>query len=232
VKAKFFLSTKFFKYALVPGFFLFAAIFGLASCSVGKDEGSISIALPSRAAFAGSETSAARAAAGDYISVFIFGDYQAEKTVPFVDMASESTVTFDSIPSGAVVRVVCSWFNTTPSQVGPRFAKACGAIGVSDEITVEGGAEQLAAVVMREVQVTNSSPGAKIFYKNAGSDSCISLPGDFSYEFSIEGGGGSSVISSSSAELTSGSYSYCIVTGTILYGGTEVLSLYVAANGS
>ena len=66
------------------------------SCSAGRDEGKVCIKLPSRAELARAGTD------GNIVNIFVTGDYEAKKTVPF-DEDNDQTVTFDSIPAGASV---------------------------------------------------------------------------------------------------------------------------------
>ncbi|MBQ1590766.1 MAG: hypothetical protein II077_01835, partial [Treponema sp.] len=97
------------KFFLLSFVFFFVLLSSFVSCSLGRDEGTVKIAIPSRSALARSRNSAARAVDGEYISIFIVGDYEDKKTVPFIDDETAQTVTFDSIPAGASVRVVCTW---------------------------------------------------------------------------------------------------------------------------
>lgn len=231
MKVKFFLASLVFFFALLSSF---------VSCSLGRDEGTVKIAIPSRAALARSRNSnsAARAVDGEYISIFIVGDYEDKKTVPFIDDETAQTVTFDSIPAGASVRVVCTWNYPTydPEEDDNRYL---GCIGVSDEIVIVGGEEQSANVVMKDIGLTNEvaidgSPSkiAKLFYASDDSDSpysCISLPGPCSYEFTFTRDGTISFKTSSAiCEPSSISQaSIFSVTARIFFDGTEVLKLYV-----
>ncbi|MBP5437478.1 MAG: hypothetical protein J6Y30_05795 [Treponema sp.] len=229
------MKVKFFLASLV---FLFAGLTTFVSCSLGKDEGTVKIAIPSRSALARSRNSAARAVDGEYISIFIVGDYEDKKTVPFIDDETAQTVTFDSIPAGAAVRVVCTWNYPTydPEEDDNRHL---GCIGVSDEIVIVGGEEQTARVVMKDIALTNDvaidgSPSriAKLFYVSDDSDSpysCISLPGSCSYEFTFTRFETISFKTSSAicepSSITQASIFN--VTARIFFDGTEVLKLYV-----
>lgn len=229
------MKVKFFLASLV---FFFAGLTAFVSCSLGRDEGTVKIAIPSRSALARSRNSAARAVDGEYISIFIVGDYEDKKTVPFIDDETAQTVTFDSIPAGAAVRVVCTWNYPTydPEEMDCRNQ---GCIGVSDEIVIVGGEEQTAAVVMKDIELTNdvsidSSPSkiAKLYYVSEGVGSpysCISLPGSCSYEFTFMSENTISYKTSSAiCEPSSISQaSIFSVTARIFFDGTEVLKLYV-----
>lgn len=229
------MKVKFFLLSLV---FFFTLLFSFVSCSLGKDEGTVKIAIPSRAALSRSRNSnsAARAVDGEYISIFIVGDYEDKKTIPFVETAQ--TVTFDSIPAGASVRVVCTWNYPTydPEEYDNRYL---GCIGVSDEIVIVGGEAQTANVVMKDIGLTNEvaidgslSKIAKLFYASDDSDSpysCISLPGPCSYEFTFTRDGTISFKTSSAIcePSTISQASMFSVTARIFFDGTEVLKLYV-----
>lgn len=229
MKVKFFLASLVFFFVLLSSF---------VSCSLGRDEGTVNIAIPSRAALSRSRNSnsAARAVDGEYISIFIVGDYEDKKTIPFVETAQ--TVTFDSIPAGASVRVVCTWNYPTydPEEDDNRYL---GCIGVSDEIVIVGGEAQTANVVMKDIGLTNEvaidgSPSkiAKLFYASDDSDSpysCISLPGPCSYEFTFTRDGTISFKTSSAIcePSTISQASIFSVTARIFFDGTEVLKLYV-----
>jgi len=232
------------KFFLVPLVFFFALLFSFVSCSLGKDEGTVKIAIPSRSALSRSRNSnsAARAVDGEYISIFIVGDYEDKKTLPFVDAETVQTVTFDSIPAGAAVRVVCTWnYPTDDPEVDD--SRHLGCIGVSDEIVIVGGEEQAATVVMKDIDLTNdvsidASPSkiAKLYYvsEEVGSPySCISLPGPCSYEFiftryeTISFKTSSAICEPSSISQAS----IFSVTARIFFDGTEVLKLYVPDDG-
>lgn len=217
MKVKFFLASLVFFFALLSSF---------VSCSLGRDEGTVKIAIPSRSALARSRNSAARAVDGEYISIFIVGDYEDKKTIPFVETAQ--TVTFDSIPAGAAVRVVCT-YNLYHS--GEEYATnwKLGSIGVSDEIVIVGGEEQSAAVVMKDIELYRDANIAKLCYVEDEGVSYISLPGSCSYEFKFESGGGPFSYATSSAicALSEGSTADAFsVTARIFFDGTCVLKLY------
>lgn len=220
MKVKFFLASLVFFFALLSSF---------VSCSLGRDEGTVKIAIPSRAALARSRNYAARAVDGEYISIFIVGDYEDKKAVPFIDDETAQTVTFDSIPAGASVRVVCTWNYPTydPEEMDCRNQ---GCIGVSDEIVIVGGEEQTAAVVMRNIELYRNENIAKLCYVEDEGVSYISLPGSCRYEFKFESGGGPFSYATSSAiyALPEGSTASAFsVTARIFFDGTEVLKLYV-----
>ena len=210
-----------------------SVIIGFVSCSAGKEDGIVSISLPSRSAFGSMVNSASREVSSQYATVFLIGDYSDKKTVALAE-GENSVVTFDSIPTGSMVRVVCTWNGTVPDDID---SKSRGAIGVSDEVTIVGGSKQTASVTMRNIRLTNQVYGetgptgiAKIYY-DGDFDSYISLPGLCTYKFKF--------ISSESAEYTTSSSFYEIfgtasafaVTAKIFYGDTEVLSLYVPNDG-
>ena len=220
MKVKFFLASLVFFFALLSSF---------VSCSLDRDEGTVKIAIPSRSALARSRNSAARAVDGEYISIFIVGDYEDKKTVPFIDDETTQTVTFDSIPAGASVRVVCTWNYPTnnPEEDDNRFL---GCIGVSDEIVIVGGEAQTANVVMKDIGLYRNANIAKLCYVEDEGVSYISLPGSCSYEFKFESGGGPFSYATSSAiyALSEGSTASAFsVTARIFFDGTEVLKLYV-----
>ncbi|MBQ2207440.1 MAG: hypothetical protein II413_09595 [Treponema sp.] len=220
MKVKFFLASLVFFFALLSSF---------VSCSLGRDEGTVKIAIPSRSALARSRNSAARAVDGEYISIFIVGDYEDKKTVPFIDAETTQTVTFDSIPAGASVRVVCTWNYPTydPEEDDNRYL---GCIGVSDEIVIVGGEAQTANVVMRNIELYRNENIAKLCYVEDEGVSYISLPGSCSYEFKFESGGGPFSYATSSAiyALPEGATASAFsVTARIFFDGTEVLKLYV-----
>ena len=92
------------KFSVTPKCFfisalVFAAVLMFAACSGEKAAGSVSLELPGRSAFS-------RDAASMYVTVFITGDYQDEQTFAMDD--DGLTVTFDSVPSGASIRVACA----------------------------------------------------------------------------------------------------------------------------
>lgn len=227
MKVKFFLASLVFFFALLSSF---------VSCSLGRDEGTVKIAIPSRSALARSRNSAARAVDGEYISIFIVGDYEDKKTIPFVETAQ--TVTFDSIPAGASVRVVCTWNYPTydPYEMDNRDS---GCIGVSDEIVIVGGTEQAATVVMNSVCLDapvyiDSAPTnfARIRYSNDDYDipinSSISLPGKCSYNFTFTNSEGATSYTTASPYVEHySSPVYFAVSAEILFGDTRVLRLYV-----
>lgn len=231
MKVKFFLASLVFFFALLSSF---------VSCSLDRDEGTVKIAIPSRAALSRSRNSnsAARAVDGEYISIFIVGDYEDKKTVPFIDDETTQTVTFDSIPAGAAVRVVCTWNFPTydPDEMDNRHL---GCIGVSDEIVIVGGTEQAATVVMNSVCLDapvyiDSAPTnfARIRYSNDDYDipinSSISLPGKCSYNFTFTNSEGATSYTTASPYVEH--YSppvYFAVSAEILFGDTRVLRLYV-----
>jgi len=218
MKVKFFLASLVFFFALLSSF---------VSCSLGRDEGTVKIAIPSRSALARSRNSAARAVDGEYISIFIVGDYKDKKTVPFIDDENTQTVTFDSIPAGAAVRVVCT-YNLYHS--GEEYATnwKLGSIGVSDEIVIVGGEEQSAAVVMKDIELYRDANIAKLCYVEDEGVSYISLPGSCSYEFKFERSESISYTTSSAiCTLSEGSTaSMFSVTARIFFDGTCVLKLY------
>jgi hypothetical protein len=221
MKVKFFLASLVFFFALLSSF---------VSCSLGRDEGTVKIAIPSRSALARSRNSnsAARAVDGEYISIFIVGDYEDKKTVPFIDDETTQTVTFDSIPAGAAVRVVCT-YNLYHSGEEQATNWKLGSIGVSDEIVIVGGEEQSAAVVMKNIELYRDENIAKLCYVEDEGVSHISLPGSCSYEFKFESGGGPFSYATSSAiyALPEGSTAdEFSVTARIFFDGTCVLKLY------
>lgn len=217
MKVKFFLASLVFFFALLSSF---------VSCSLGRDEGTVKIAIPSRAALSRSRNSAARAVDGEYISIFIVGDYEDKKTIPFVETAQ--TVTFDSIPAGAAVRVVCT-YNIYHSGEEQATNWKLGSIGVSDEIVIVGGEAQTANVVMKNIELYRSANIAKLCYVEDEGGSYISLPGSCSYEFKFESGAGPFSYATSSAiyALPEGSTADAFsVTARIFFDGTCVLKLY------
>ncbi len=216
MKVKFFLASLVFFFALLSSF---------VSCSLGRDEGTVKIAIPSRAALARSRNYAARAVDGEYISIFIVGDYEDKKTIPFVETAQ--TVTFDSIPAGAAVRVVCT-YNLYHSGEEQATNWKLGSIGVSDEIVIVGGEEQSAAVVMKDIELYRDANIAKLCYVEDEGVSYISLPGSCSYEFKFERSESISYTTSSAiCALSEGSTaSMFSVTARIFFDGTCVLKLY------
>lgn len=223
MKVKFFLASLVFFFVLLSSF---------VSCSLGRDEGTVKIAIPSRTALSCSRNSnsAARAVDGEYISIFIVGDYEDKKTIPFVETAQ--TVTFDSIPAGASVRVVCTWNYPTndPEEDDNRYL---GCIGVSDEIVIVGGAEQTANVVMRNIELYRNANIAKLCYVEDEGNSYISLPASCRYEFKFESGGGPFSYATSSAiyALSEGATaSMFSVTARIFFDGTCVLKLYAPSD--
>ncbi|MBR4247061.1 MAG: hypothetical protein IKQ13_08700 [Treponema sp.] len=230
MKVKFFLASLVFFFALLSSF---------VSCSLGRDEGTVKIAIPSRSALSRSRNSnsAARAVDGEYISIFIVGDYEDKKTVPFIDDETAQTVTFDSIPAGASVRVVCTWnFSTNDPEDDNRHL---GCIGVSDEIVIVGGTEQAATVVMNSVcldapayEDDESTNYVRIRYSNDDYDipanSGISLPGECYYRFSFSNSGGTTSYKTSVPYHEHySSPVYFAVSAEIFYGDTRVLYLYV-----
>ena len=222
------MKVKFFLASLV---FFFTGLTAFVSCSLGRDEGTVKIAIPSRSALARSRNSAARAVDGEYISIFIVGDYEDKKTVPFIDDETAQTVTFDSIPAGAAVRVVCTWnFPNNDPEDDNRYL---GCIGVSDEIVIVGGEAQTANVVMRNIELYRNENIAKLCYVEDEGNSYISLPGSCRYEFKFESGGGpfsyatSSAIYALSAGATASMFS---VTARIFFDGTCVLKLYAPSD--
>ena len=218
------MKVKFFLASLV---FLFAGLTTFVSCSLGKDEGTVKIAIPSRSALARSRNSAARAVDGEYISIFIVGDYEDKKTVPFIDDETAQTVTFDSSPAGAAVRVVCT-YNLYHSGEEQATNWKLGSIGVSDEIVIVGGEEQSAAVVMKDIGLYRDENIAKLCYVEDEGGSYISLPGSCSYEFKFERSESISYTTSSAiCALSAGSTaSMFSVTARIFFDGTCVLKLY------
>ncbi|MBQ2356177.1 MAG: hypothetical protein II397_10220, partial [Treponema sp.] len=152
------MKVKFFLASLV---FFFTGLTAFVSCSLGRDEGTVKIAIPSRSALARSRNSAARAVDGEYISIFIVGDYEDKKTVPFIDDETAQTVTFDSIPAGASVRVVCT-YNLYHSGEEQATNWKLGSIGVSDEIVIVGGEEQTANVVLKDIELYRDENIAKL----------------------------------------------------------------------
>ncbi len=219
MKVKFFLASLVFFFALLSSF---------VSCSLGRDEGTVKIAIPSRSALARSRNSAARAVDGEYISIFIVGDYEDKKTVPFIDDETAQTVTFDSIPAGASVRVVCT-YNLYHSGEEQATNWKLGSIGVSDEIVIVGGEEQTANVVLKDIELYRDENIAKLCYVEDEGVSYISLPGSCSYEFKFESGGGPFSYATSSAiyALPEGSTAdEFSVTARIFFDGTCVLKLY------
>lgn len=218
MKVKFFLASLVFFFALLSSF---------VSCSLGRDEGTVKIAIPSRAALARSRNSAARAVDGEYISIFIVGDYEDKKTIPFIDDETAQTVTFDSIPAGAAVRVVCT-YNLYHSGEDQATNWKFGSIGVSDEIVIVGGEEQTAAVVMKDIGLYRDENIAKLCYVEDEGGSYISLPGSCSYEFKFERSESISYTTSSAiCALSEGSTaSMFSVTARIFFDGTCVLKLY------
>lgn len=229
MKVKFFLASLVFFFVLLSSF---------VSCSLGRDEGTVKIAIPSRSALSRSRNSAARAVDGEYISIFIVGDYEDKKTVPFIDDETAQTVTFDSIPAGASVRVVCTWNYPTydPDEMDNRHL---GCIGVSDEIVIVGGEAQTANVVMEGVCLDapvyiDSAPTnfARIRYSNDDYDipinSSISLPGKCSYNFTFTNFAGATSYTTASPYVEHySSPVYFAVSAEILFGDTRVLRLYV-----
>lgn len=220
MKVKFFLASLVFFFALLSSF---------VSCSLGRDEGTVKIAIPSRAALSRSRNSnsAARAVDGEYISIFIVGDYEDKKTVPFIDDETAQTVTFDSIPAGASVRVVCT-YNLYHSGEDQATNWKFGSIGVSDEIVIVGGEEQSANVVMKDIGLYRDANIAKLCYVEDEGVSYISLPGSCSYEFKFERSESISYTTSSAiCALSEGSTaSMFSVTARIFFDGTCVLKLY------
>lgn len=218
MKVKFFLASLVFFFALLSSF---------VSCSLGRDEGTVKIAIPSRSALARSRNSAARAVDGEYISIFIVGDYEDKKTVPFIDDETAQTVTFDSIPAGASVRVVCT-YNLYHSGEDQATNWKFGSIGVSDEIVIVGGEEQSANVVMKDIGLYRDANIAKLCYVEDEGVSYISLPGSCSYEFKFERSESISYTTSSAiCALSEGSTaSMFSVTARIFFDGTCVLKLY------
>lgn len=218
MKVKFFLASLVFFFALLSSF---------VSCSLGRDEGTVKIAIPSRSALSRSRNSAARAVDGEYISIFIVGDYEDKKTVPFIDDETAQTVTFDSIPAGAAVRVVCT-YNLYHSGEDQATNWKFGSIGVSDEIVIVGGEEQSANVVMKDIGLYRDANIAKLCYVEDEGVSYISLPGSCSYEFKFERSESISYTTSSAiCALSEGSTaSMFSVTARIFFDGTCVLKLY------
>lgn len=221
------MKVKFFLASLV---FFFTGLTAFVSCSLGRDEGTVKIAIPSRAALARLRNSAARAVDGEYISIFIVGDYEDKKTVPFIDDETAQTVTFDSIPAGAAVRVVCTWnFPNNDPEDDNRYL---GCIGVSDEIVIVGGEAQTANVVMRNIELYRNENIAKLCYVEDEGVSYISLPGSCRYEFKFERSESisyttSSAICALSAGATASMFS---VTARIFFDGTCVLKLYAPSD--
>lgn len=169
---------------------IFTATLALVSCSAGKDEGSISIALPAREILTRAGVSAARDGITDNLcTIFITGDYEAKKTVPMSDAAGTTgelaKATFDNIPAGSKVRVAVSY--TTGEE-----SATCG-IGVSDEITIIGGETQTANVVMKFIQLDNAKTDSdesisKIYYisdLDTDPHPHISLPNVCTYKFTF-----------------------------------------------
>ena len=163
-------------------FCLIITMFAIISCSAGKEEGSISITLPSKEALAREGISTSDDA--DYCTIFITGDYTAKKRVAFIE-GSSATVNFDSIPEGAKVRVACTFNDPAEDR------QAYGYIGISDEITIVANESLDASVVMSEIQLSNylgeynGYYTAKIFYGEEW-DTCLSLPSSCSYKFTFE----------------------------------------------
>ncbi|HBB13870.1 MAG TPA: hypothetical protein DCZ76_06270 [Treponema sp.] len=217
MKVKFFLASLVFFFVLLSSF---------VSCSLGRNEGTVKIAIPSRTALSCSRNSnsAARAVDGEYISIFIVGDYEDKKTIPFVETAQ--TVTFDSIPAGASVRVVCTW--NYPNNDPEDDNRYLGCIGVSDEIVIVGGEAQTANVVMRNIELYRNENIAKLCYVEDEGNSYISLPGSCRYEFKFERSESISYTTSSAiCALSEGSTaSMFSVTARIFFDGTCVLKLY------
>ena len=229
------MKVKFFLLSLV---FFFALLSSFVSCSLGRDEGTVKIAIPSRAALSRSRNSAARAVDGEYISIFIVGDYEDKKTVPFIDDETAQTVTFDSIPAGASVRVVCT-YNIYHSGEGQATNWKLGSIGVSDEIVIVGGEAQTANVVMEGVCLdapvyidSATTNFARIRYSNDDYDipinSSISLPGKCSYNFTFTNSEGATSYTTASPYVEHySSPVYFAVSAEIFFGDTRVLRLYV-----
>lgn len=218
---------------------IFTATLALVSCSAGKDEGSISIALPAREILARAGVSAARDGITDNLcTIFITGDYEAKKTVPMSDAAGTTgelaKATFDNIPAGSKVRVAVSY--TTGEE-----SATCG-IGVSDEITIIGGETQTANVVMKFIQLTNNltdgtAPGMAMLYYIGSTptpDSYISLPSCcyYKFTFTLPADSSSHTYKTSSAfyDLGGSDYAhYYNVTVKIFCNDTEILRLSKAA---
>lgn len=218
---------------------IFTATLALVSCSAGKDEGSISIALPAREILTRAGVSAARDATDDNLcTIFITGDYEAKKTVPMSDAAGTTgelaRATFDNIPAGSKVRVAVSY---TTGEEGITCL-----IGVSDEITIIGGETQTANVVIKTIRLTNNVSGdtatgmALIHYVppiSATPDSYISLPSCCYYKFTFTptDDSPSHTYKTSSAFYDLGSaatpfaHSY-YVTAKIFCNDTEILRLF------
>lgn len=169
---------------------IFTATLALVSCSAGKYEGSISIALPAREILTRAGVSAARDATDENLcTIFITGDYEAKKTVPMSLDASDTgelaKATFDNIPAGSKVRVAVSY--TTGGEDAPS------GIGVSDEITIIGGETQTANVAMKFIYFDNGKLDseeniAKLFYTSdltSDPHPHISLPNACTYKFTF-----------------------------------------------
>ncbi|MBP5695154.1 MAG: hypothetical protein J6X11_00730 [Treponema sp.] len=162
-------------------FCLIITMFAIISCSAGKEEGSISITLPSKEALAREGISTNDDA--DCCTIFITGDYTAKKRVAFIEGES-ATVNFDSIPEGAKVRVACTFNDPAENN------QAYGYIGVSDEITIVANEALDASVAMSAIQFSNSLDvyngyyAAKVFYGEEW-ESCLSLPSSCSYKFTF-----------------------------------------------
>lgn len=233
-----------FKYISAFTALVFAAMLNLVSCSAGKEEGSISIALPSRAQ---------RSIDGQTITVFITGDYVAKKTVAMPSSATagvagsnaSATVTFDSIPSGSKISVACAVKNSDGSS---------GAIGVSDEIIIIGGTEQTAHVTMQGISLLNNMGAtftdddeedlrpiysAKLYYTPTPTPiySCISLPDSCTYNFTFSRPSNlysytiSSAFCYSSEVHESGIPAYGYeVNAKIFCNSTEVINLFVTGS--
>ena len=212
------------KFSVTPKCFfisalVFAAVLMFAACSGEKAAGSVSLELPGRSAFS-------RDAASMYVTVFITGDYQDKQTFAMDD--DGLTVTFDSVPSGASIRVACAL--TFENQEGNDPLHE---FGVSEKITVQAGTEQSVAVGMRSMGISYSGSTVRLARYFEGGEAAFSssdLPG-CKYKFKFENASGALSGSSSSPSYDFGSLGVSEAnsganTVIILCEGTEVIKLY------
>lgn len=130
------LFLRIFKFCLTAGLLLF-----MQSCSHQEDDGSVSLNIPSSVC----QRLASRDIGDptDTMTIFVTGDYEAKKIIPFPEDNSPAagiTVEFGGIRAGSKVRVVCL------QNIGGDYAPVTCTIGVSDEVTILGGQENAANV--------------------------------------------------------------------------------------
>ena len=124
-------------------------LLSLQSCSHQEDDGSVSLNIPSSVC----QRLAARDIGDptDTMTIFVTGDYEAKKTISFPEdnfPAAGIKVEFGGIRAGSKVRVVCL------QNIGSDYAPESCMIGVSDEVTILGGQDNAANVLLSNLNIS------------------------------------------------------------------------------